>query len=150
MADLVLDASVVVALLFAEPLTPQADLLITDAQRRGLRLNAPHLLPFEVTNAIRRRMRRDGLSLDEALTALNFFLALPIDLIVDHELHRQALRLTQAYGLGGQDAHYVALAQRLGCALWTADERLLRALGDRLPQVRFIGEHSSPSNSDST
>jgi hypothetical protein len=66
---------------------------------------APHVLPFEVTNAIRRHMRREGVSLADALVLLEDFLALPIDLEVDADLHRQALRLTEAHGLGGQDAH---------------------------------------------
>jgi predicted nucleic acid-binding protein len=42
--------------------------------------------------------------------------------------------LPAAYG-----AHDVALAELLGAALWTADRRLLRALGGRLPFVRWIG-----------
>ncbi len=134
-------------LLFPEPLSPKAEALFEDAQRLALRLTAPHVLPFEMTNAIRRRMRREGLELRDALLVLDHFLLLPIDLVVDHELHRSALRLTETYSLGGQDAHYVALAQRLGCDFWTADERVLRAVAGRLPFVRFIGDYTSPDGS---
>jgi predicted nucleic acid-binding protein len=38
----------------------------------------------------------------------------------------------------------VALAQHLGCDLWTADQRILRAVGGRLPFVRYVGDYVSP------
>ena len=144
MTDLVIDASIVVMVLFPEPLTPKADALLEDAQRLRVRLVAPYVLPFEVTNAIRRHMRREGLSLQDALASLDDFLAQPIDLEIGHDLHSAALRLTEAYSLGGHDAHYVALAQQLDSAFWTADERIIRAVAERLRFVRFIGDYVSP------
>jgi predicted nucleic acid-binding protein len=38
------------------------------------------------------------------------------------------------------DAQYLALADLLGCELWTADRRLVNAVGGKLPWVRWIGE----------
>ena len=144
MTEFVVDASVAIMLLFPEPLSAQAIALFRDAQRLGRRIVAPHVLPFEATNAIRRQMRRERLSLDEALESLEDFLTLPINLVIDHDLHRSALRLTEAHSLGGHDAHYVALAQRLGCEFWTADERIRRAVAGQLDFVRFIGDYVSP------
>ena len=144
MNDLVVDANVALMLLFPESLSALAIALFRDAQRLGLRLIAPHILPVEVTNGIRRHMRRERLSLDEALAMLEDFLIQPIDLESDHDLHRRALRLTEAHNLGAHDAHYVALAERLGCAFWTSDERMLRAVAGRLPFVRWIGDYVSP------
>ena len=40
------------------------------------------------------------------------------------------------------DAHYVALAQMLGCSLWTADRNLVNAVQEKLPFVRWIGEYA--------
>jgi predicted nucleic acid-binding protein len=37
--------------------------------------------------------------------------------------------------------HYIALAELLGATLWTADQRLLRALSGRLPFVRWIADY---------
>lgn len=37
------------------------------------------------------------------------------------------------------DAIYVSLAQMIGADLWTADQRLLTAIGGAAPWVRFIG-----------
>lgn len=144
MSERVPDASAALMLLFPEPLTAQALALFRDAQRFGDTLVAPHLLPIEVTNGVRRHMRRERLPLSDALALLDDFLALPISLVTDDELHRAALRLTAAYSLGAHDAHYVALAQRLGCEFWTADEKLLRAIGGRVSFVRFLGDYVSP------
>jgi len=139
--DLVVDASVATIVLFPEPFSPNAEALFRDVLLLGHHMTAPHLLPVEVTNAIRRHMRRERISLDTAMALLNDFLTQPIELVTDQDLHRQALRLTEAYSLGAHDAHYVALAQRLGCAFWTADERIRRATGGRLTFIRFIGDY---------
>jgi predicted nucleic acid-binding protein len=56
-------------------------------------------------------------------------------------LYRQALVIADTHQLPAvYDAHYVALAQFLGCALWTDDRRLLRLLDGQLPFVRWIGD----------
>ncbi len=39
------------------------------------------------------------------------------------------------------DAHDIALAELLGTTLWTAGQRLLRALGGRLAFVRSIADY---------
>jgi predicted nucleic acid-binding protein len=142
---LVVDASVCGKLLWPEEYSERAVSLFDDADQMGWRLAAPVILPVEITNLIRRRMRAERLPIERALSLLDDFLAQPIDLITDADLHRAALRLTEAHSLGGHDAHYVALAQRLGCEMWTADERILRAVAGRLTFIRWIGDYVSPS-----
>ena len=59
-------------------------------------------------------------------------------------LHRQALILADAFGLpAAYDAHYLALAEHFECELWTADRRLLRAVGSGPPFVRPIAEYNA-------
>jgi predicted nucleic acid-binding protein len=83
-----------------------------------------------------------GLSLKDATEQLDDFLALPIAYHNPVGLHHQALVLADALGLPATyDAHYLALAEHLGCELWTDDQRLLRHVAERLPFVRWIGEH---------
>lgn len=36
--------------------------------------------------------------------------------------------------------HYAALAESQRCPLYTADRRLVNALGARLPRVHWVGE----------
>lgn len=146
MSDIVVDATVGVMTVIPEEQTPQAIALFRDAQRLGDRLVAPYALPIEVTNAIRRYMRRERLPLSLALALLARFLGQPVELASDPDLHFHALRLTDAFSLGGHDAHYVALAQLLGCEMWTGDQRLLRAIAGRLPYVKYIGDY--PTRTD--
>nr|MBC8254153.1 PIN domain nuclease [Ardenticatenia bacterium] len=41
------------------------------------------------------------------------------------------------------DSTYLALADLLGCAFWTADERLHRVVQAELPWVRLLAEFSA-------
>ena len=101
---------------------------------------APALITYEVTNAL-HRYRRAGLMSREAVRlALRAALALPIQLYADPELHLRAAELADELDLpAAYDAHYLALAEWLGGELWTADLRLARAVEDRLPWVRALG-----------
>ncbi|MBD3291941.1 MAG: hypothetical protein GF393_03390 [Armatimonadia bacterium] len=38
------------------------------------------------------------------------------------------------------DAAYLLIASHLDCDLWTADDRLVRTVGDQLPWVRSLSE----------
>jgi predicted nucleic acid-binding protein len=143
-SEVVVDANVATKLIFPENLSDRALALVADSARVGQRLVAPVLLPIEITNVIRRRMRLSRLTLAQATALLDDFLAYPIRLIDLPVLHHRALALTEAHSLGGHDAHYVALAQMLNCEMWTADERILRGVAGRLPFVSWIGDYVPP------
>jgi len=136
-----LDASFVVRFLVDEKSAPWTDAL-WDAWRRARRpLAAPTLLYYEVSNALHRYVMAGDLTPEEAAALLDAALRLDITLYGDADLHRGALRLAQRLGLPTvYDAHYLALAERLGAELWTADRRLVNAVRPYLPWVRLLGE----------
>ncbi len=139
-----IDASVAAKLILdEEERSERALVLYTDAVRTNEPIVAPPLLPIEVTNILRQRMRvQDGISVMEATTLLDKFLALPFTIHNPSWLHREALALADTHGLpAAYDAHYLALAEHLGCECWTDDQRLLRRVGDRLPFVRPIADY---------
>jgi predicted nucleic acid-binding protein len=53
----------------------------------------------------------------------------------------EALQLCRQYHrLSVYDAHYLALAQRLECEFWTADEELVDAVRPGFPWVHALAE----------
>jgi predicted nucleic acid-binding protein len=137
-----LDASVAAKLILDEPWSDRADALVEATLRSGKSIVAPPLLRIEVTNIhLKSTQAVDGLSLGEAVARLETFLALPIEIRTLDDLHRRALVLAHEHGLpAAYDAHYLALAEALQCALWTDDRRLLRPVAGRLPFVHAIGD----------
>lgn len=110
-----------------------------DDERRPLA--APTLLRYEVTSVLYRYGRAGLMSASSVRLALQAALALPLRLHGEYDLHEQALDLAERFSLpAAYDAHYLALAERLGAAFWTADERLARAVRPGLRWVRLVGE----------
>jgi predicted nucleic acid-binding protein len=109
------DASVAVKWILEEERSDRADALYDATVEAGQLIIAPPLLPLEVTNILRQRMRaQSGISLVTATELLDAFLALPIEFRDPAELHHQALVLADALGLS---ATYDALP-RAGRASW--------------------------------
>jgi predicted nucleic acid-binding protein len=140
---IVIDASVAAKLVLTdEPHADKALALVRDSLNRSEPVVAPALLPSEVTNILGQRMRRTQMPLQVARQLLADFLALLITLATPAGLHDRALELADQHDLSAAyDAHYLALAQLLGCDLWTADQRLVNAVGIALPFVKWIGDY---------
>lgn len=95
----------------------------------GIRLVAPTLLYYEVTNSLYRYLKAGIFSLDTVEKTLRAALALPIELIGEANLHQRAKDLAAKYNLpAAYDAHYLALAEHLEVELWTADARLFNTV----------------------
>ncbi len=139
------DASVAVKWVLVEERSDQAYALYESTRAAHEAIVAPPLLPIEVTNILHRRRRRPGgPTLDEAAASLADFLAFPIVLHNPEGLHQRALALADAHGLPATyDAHYLAVAESLGCVFWTDDRRLCHALAGRLAFVRPLAEFAS-------
>lgn len=120
---LVVDASVALKWFVAEPDSPQAEALVAS----GEPLVAPVLVVAEVCNGLWRRWRRGELSaehFDEAAPRIaeQFDTLAPVE-----ALAARAAALARALDHPIYDCLYLALAERDGAALVTADARLLAA-----------------------
>lgn len=91
-------------------------------------LHAPDFLLVEVANVLWSKVRRRVLDRSQADAAYEAIGAVPIAYTSVAELALPARSLAHALDLSVYDALYAALAQRLGCALATADERLAGAM----------------------
>jgi predicted nucleic acid-binding protein len=94
-------------------------------------LLAPELLDIEVVSVWRRLARAGRLEARRAQQALAHLTALPLVRAPHAPLVDRVWELRD--NLSAYDASYVALAEALGVALVTADERLSRAPGLRCP-----------------
>jgi predicted nucleic acid-binding protein len=137
------DASVAAKWILAEEHADRSLALYLAAVEADEPIVAPPLLPVEVINILRQRVRSPkGPSIEEARLLLDRFLAFALTLLAPPGLHLRALDIADSYGLRAvYDAHYLALCELLGCEVWTDDRRLLRDIGTRLPYVRWIGDY---------
>ena len=126
----VVDASVVVAALVDDgPVGRWAEELVASTP-----LAAPHLMPVEAANILRRAALAGDLSDDIASLAHADLLSISVELFPYDLLADRIWELPGA--VTAYDGWYVALAESLQAPLATLDGRLTRAPG---PRCSFIG-----------
>ena len=117
MADTVVDASALAAVAFGESEGPA----ITQ-RLRGLRLQAPALLWYELANVCLTKIRRQPEDADRFRRGLGKARDMTIQL---HEVDPlDALAVAEETSLSAYDASYLWLARHLDADLITLDERL--------------------------
>lgn len=145
----VVDASLVLKWIIYETDSPLAQALLTAWATQSFLILAPDLLIYEITNSVYKKVRRDEITLDEALHALNTLMltSLIFETVTDEKLSLKALDFATHYKLpAAYDAHYLALAAREQCEFWTADERLYNAVKDQFAWVRFMAQDRPASS----
>ena len=116
---LVVDASVIGALLFGEPEREQAE-----AWMQGKHLFAPALLDYEIANVALRKLRA-GFDVAFAELAMRSYENADIELL--HTDAPALVGLARRYRLSAYDAAYLWLAAELKAPLATFDRRLGKA-----------------------
>ena len=126
---LVVDASVVAAALVdTGPVGRWAEGRLADD-----RLAAPHLMPAEAANVLRRTEQRGEVTSDVAAMAYVDLIDLSVELFGFEPYADRVWQLRDNITI--YDAWYVALAEYLDCSLVTLDRRLSTATG---PTCTFI------------
>jgi predicted nucleic acid-binding protein len=121
----VVDASVVVAALVDTGRSGSwaEALLVSDS------LAAPHLMPVEVANILRRAVAAGEVSADVGALAHADLLALRVEYLPYEPFAERVWEMRE--NVTAYDAWYVAVAESLGATLATLDARLSRATGPR-------------------
>jgi predicted nucleic acid-binding protein len=139
------DASFALKLVLDEPDSEQVQALWSAWLAQGVTLIAPCHLAFEVTSVIRNHVYRREISPQAGQLAFEAFLAQEIELRHPGDLEARAWELAQQYNRPtAYDASYLALAESAGCELWTADGRLVRAVGGALPWLKTVRNIARP------
>ena len=141
----VIDASLAVKWLVEEDDSDKAHAALESWVTQDIARIAPHLLAFEVANALHRRVLRGELNVGDSTRMIARLLESRLELHQPPGLHVRALQLaSQLNQNAAYDAHYLALAESLGCELWTADERFFRAASPSVENVRWLGDFGAP------
>src|SRR4051795_8932392 len=131
----VLDSCVAIKWVLPEPDTPKAVRIRTEFRRGLHELLAPGIYPVEVAHALARAERRSIIqpplgtrrlaSVLHTLPALHPYLP----------LLPRAFAIASQARIGVYDCLSIALAEREGCELLTADDRLVRTLRPSHPFI---------------
>ena len=144
--SVVVDASLAAKWLVEEDDSDKAHAVLQSWVSQGISRIAPHLMPFEVANALHRRVLRGELNVGDSTRMIARLLESRLELHQPPNLHARALQLaSQLQQNAAYDAHYLALAESVGCELWTADERFYRSTSPSVGDVRWIGEFVAPA-----
>jgi predicted nucleic acid-binding protein len=144
MSTVIVDASIVLKWVLQEPDSHIAEALLAEWIDKETVILAPALLVYELNNSLYRKARKGEITFEEVELSLRKILltGLELDFSEDPNLSLKAVELAKRFDLPATyDSHYLALAQREGCELWTTDIKLLRALRGQLSWVRRLEDY---------
>ena len=144
----IVDASIAIKWTLNESDSSAALALLAHWNDEEIEVLAPALLAYEVTNALYRRVRKGEIPFEDARRGLTeiIFKVVQFDFPEDPDFNIRAMELGQQCGLpAAYDSHYLALAEREGCELWTADLRMWNSVNGKLDWLRRLGDLPTPS-----
>jgi predicted nucleic acid-binding protein len=128
----VIDANLALALVLPLPYVLRATELYDQWILSRVPLYVPLLWEYEVTSSVRKAVALSAIASVDGDDALERVLRLSVKRITpDRAMNASALVWAERLGqIAAFDAQYVALAERLGAELWTADRRLANKAGN--------------------
>jgi predicted nucleic acid-binding protein len=131
----VLDSSVAVKWVLPEPNSDKALRLRADFEAGLHEFLAPDVFPVEVGHALTKAERRKTISVGLASIYATEILGTGPQLHSYLPLLGRAISIASASRIAVYDCLYVVLAEREGCEFITADDRLIRNLGQQFPFI---------------
>ena len=142
--SVVVDASLAVKWFLEEEHSAESDAISQLWKERGIHMVAPSNFAFEAANVFHRRVVQGEIDADDAVNLMRALLEIGVALFQTWDIHLRAIELASQLGQGAvYDAHYLALAESLGCEMWTADRRFYRSARRDFSNVRWIGEFNA-------
>ena len=133
---MIIDANVVLRAFFPDEAQAQAQMVLRDHVAGRLRLAAPALLPYELSNAVWHAERRGRISRIQADEILEAMVGLNIEIIP--QSWGVMLPIARKFDCSGYDAAYLALAQLQDQPLLTGDLHLFNAVHSQFDWVLWI------------
>lgn len=137
----VVDSNILIAFALSdEPLHTKAAGILSAWQKAETQLVAPRLFRSEITAVIRKVVYLERITHEQGHKMLAQLLAYPVEFYEDVAMLKLSYELAQQFNRPrAYDAQYLALAQRLSCAFWTADERMFNAVHKDFPAIHWLG-----------
>jgi len=132
---LVRDSSVGFKWAVIEALTDKARKLRDDFLAALVELVAPDVFPIEIGHALTRAERQGRITRPQGSMLMADMLTTLPPLCPSLSLLPRAYAISSDRRIGVYDCLYVALAEREGCELITADDRLVRVLQAQYPFI---------------
>lgn len=138
---LCLDSSVLIPYLTPEGNSEKAEILILNAISTSIRLVAPCFAWTEVGSVLRKKVRRDLLTVEESLACFEDFQELPLEFIDHSDLRSKAWDIASQHDLPTlYDAAFLACSELCGAEFWTADQVLINSLSPCPGYIRSLSE----------
>jgi predicted nucleic acid-binding protein len=141
----VIDSSILIASVFVETFTERAKALLLHWQQHNIQLAAPRLFHYEIIAVARKAASQERITAQEAVAARDYMLSYPVDTHIDIALLKRAYDFAVQFNRPtAYDSQYLAVAERLQCDFWTADEKLFNAIHRQLDWVKWVGSFEKP------
>jgi predicted nucleic acid-binding protein len=131
--EIVVDASVLIAVIVNETEKEQLVAITQEAE-----LIAPMSVHWEIGNAFSSLLKRQRITLEQALQAIDIYLEIPLR-FVGVEL-ASSMELANAFGIYAYDAYLLRCAEKYRLPLLTLDKRLVQAAKDKGISVFEVAE----------
>jgi predicted nucleic acid-binding protein len=141
----VVDASVAIKLYLNEPLSAEAQALFAQLNDPATVFHVPDLFYVECANILWKQVQRGSCAAVIVPPSLRTLGQLRLRSTPTRDLFADAADLALAHGISAYDACYVALAQRLGGSLITADQKLESKLAAANLPVVWLGNGTPPA-----
>jgi predicted nucleic acid-binding protein len=134
----VLDASVAFKWLVPEVDTPKALRLRDEFNKNLLELIAPDVFPIETIHSLTRAERQNRITPAQGAVLMKDLLKNLPRLYGQLPLLPRAYEISSTMRIGVYDCLYVALAEREGCDLVMADDKLVNNLQSAFPFIKAL------------
>ena len=129
--DIVVDTSVIIAVIASEPEREALVELTTGAD-----LIAPHSVHWEIGNAFSAMLRRERVRVEQAIQAIRLYQQIPIR-FVDVELE-ESLQIADTLGIYAYDAYLIRCALKYKSPLISLDRKLVNAAKEMKARVMEV------------
>lgn len=141
MKRVVIDASVVLKWYLADEEYGQKAIgLLEKYISNELDFLAPSLLEYEVMNGLVIAQKRGRVDKEKIVAAIDGFINLEIKLKNISSSYTNVLHYCTVYTCSVYDASYLAVSEKEGISLITADERLYHMVKKDLKWIKWIGD----------